>query len=64
MPIPSPNKGEGKDKFMSRCMGNPTMNKEYSDNKQRYAVCQSKWSEKKKRSKGSYEVGGEEFLLD
>ena len=41
MPIPKPNKDESKKDFITRCMGNPTMNKEYPDPDQRYAVCNS-----------------------
>jgi hypothetical protein len=43
MPIPSP-KGEPKKKFLSKCMGDSVMVKEFPSEKQRYAVCQSKWS--------------------
>jgi hypothetical protein len=39
MPIPQPNKNESKQDFISRCMRNDTMNKEYPNNDQRYAVC-------------------------
>lgn len=39
MPIPKPKKNEDKNKFVSRCMGDNTMNKDYPDNKQRIAVC-------------------------
>jgi len=39
MPIPSPNQNEDKQKFISRCMGNNTMQKEYPDSKQRAAIC-------------------------
>lgn len=42
MPIPSKNKDEDKSKFMSRCMSDSTMNKEYPDSKQRTAICISK----------------------
>ena len=42
MPIPSP-KGEPKKNFLSKCMGDSVMVKEFPDEKQRYAVCQSKW---------------------
>jgi len=38
MPIPKPRKGEEKDKFISRCMADPVMVREY-DQKQRYAIC-------------------------
>lgn len=39
MPIPKRNKDEDKDKFVSRCMGNETMKKDYPDEKQRVAIC-------------------------
>jgi hypothetical protein len=42
MPIPSKRKDEDKNKFMSRCMGDNIMNKEYPDGPQRHAVCISK----------------------
>ena len=49
MPIPTTHKDENHDDFMSRCMANPTMNDEYPDNKQRYAVCQSQWDASKEK---------------
>lgn len=39
MPIPSRKKDEEKDAFVSRCMGNETMKKDYPDQKQRVAIC-------------------------
>lgn len=39
MPIPSRKPNEATEKFLSRCMSNPTMNKEYPDSSQRYAIC-------------------------
>jgi NACalpha-BTF3-like transcription factor len=39
MPIPKREKDEKIDKFMSRCMSDPVMNKEYPDKGQRYAIC-------------------------
>lgn len=42
MPIPSRNKDEEKNKFLSRCMSDTVMNKEYPEQSQRYAVCLSK----------------------
>ena len=50
MPIPSP-KGEPKKNFLSKCMADSVMVKEFPDEKQRYAVCQSKW--KKNSSVGT-----------
>ena len=45
MPIPSKKDGEDRNKFMSRCMSDPTMSKEYPDNKKRVAICISKATE-------------------
>ena len=45
MPIPSKKDGEDKNTFMSRCMGDSTMKKEYSDHDQRTAICMSKATE-------------------
>jgi hypothetical protein len=39
MPIPSRKQNEDKQKFVSRCMSNETMKKEYPDSKQRVAIC-------------------------
>jgi hypothetical protein len=39
MPIPKRNQNEDNQKFVSRCMGNETMKKEYPDSKQRVAIC-------------------------
>ena len=39
MPLPVPRAKEKSKDFISRCMANPTMNKEFPDNKQRAAVC-------------------------
>lgn len=46
MPLPKPNSGESHDNFISRCMSNPTMESEYPDSDQRYAVCESQWQNK------------------
>lgn len=43
MPIPERNKkSEDPSQFMSRCMGDETMKKEFPDQKQRTAICMSK----------------------
>lgn len=39
MPIPQRKQNEDKQKYVSRCMGNETMKKEYPDSKQRVAIC-------------------------
>lgn len=49
MPIPKPKTDESKDDFIKRCMASETMNREYTDPNQRYAVCQTQWKEDEKR---------------
>lgn len=39
MPIPERKKGEDKTAFVSRCMSNETMKKDYPETKQRVAIC-------------------------
>ena len=39
MPIPKRKQNEDQNKFVSRCMGNETMKKDYPDTKQRVAIC-------------------------
>ena len=51
MPLPTPNNGEKRSKFMDRCMSDPTTRGEFKDNKQRAAVCSSQFS--KAESKAS-----------
>ena len=50
MPLPSKDGGENKSKFMSRCISNPKMKKEFSDIKQRIAVCLSQYGNKKTKN--------------
>lgn len=52
MPLPSPRKKEEQDKFISRCMGDDTMNKDFPDQKQRAAVCYRQYRKAKQRAKG------------
>lgn len=47
MPIPKPKKDEKRAEFISRCMGNPTMVKEY-EQRQRSAICYQTWRDKDK----------------
>jgi hypothetical protein len=44
----NPHAGEKQPDFISRCMGDATMNKEFPDQKQRAAVCYSYWRKSKK----------------
>ena len=53
MPLPSPNKKQGEDSFVSNCMSNETMKREFPNKKQRLAVCYSKHKNSKKNSKSS-----------
>jgi len=48
MPIPRPYKNEKQDEFISRCMADEVMVKEYQDGKQRFAICQTQWENRKK----------------
>lgn len=41
MPIPSKKPDEDRQNFIARCMGDETMKKEYSDSKERIAICLS-----------------------
>lgn len=50
MPIPSKKSNEDKQKFVSRCMSNETMKKDYPDSKQRVAICLGQSREKSKSS--------------
>jgi hypothetical protein len=57
MPLPTPKKNQEEDSFMQDCMGDPTMNKDFKEQKQRAAVCYRQFSErKKKKSTASEEV--------
>ena len=47
-PLPIPNQGESENDFVSRCMGNDAMNREYPDNAQRSAVCFRQWKDRPK----------------
>jgi hypothetical protein len=50
MPIPSKKPNEDRNTFLSRCMSNDTMKKEYPDSKQRVAVCLGQTKKKGKSS--------------
>lgn len=49
MPIPKPRKNETKNDFIGRCMGSDAMKRDFPDNKQRVAVCQTSWENKRKK---------------
>ena len=48
MPIPKPTTNESEDEFISRCMGDDTMNEDYPDQEQRSGVCFSTWRNRDK----------------
>ena len=54
MPLPTPNNGEKKSKFVSRCIIDLSDKKEFKDDKQRSAVCYSQFE--KAESKASVVV--------
>lgn len=65
MPIPKPVKNEKFDEFMSRCMADDIMVKEYGESKQRYAVCQTSWENSKKEQKNMADIKdiiGDEYI--
>lgn len=46
--MPKPRKGEKKQDFISRCMGDDESKKTFPNQKQRAAFCYSQWKRKKK----------------
>ena len=44
MPIPKPKPSEKRDEFIQRCMSDEKMNEEYTDNSQRFAVCNTQFT--------------------
>ncbi len=48
MPLPKPSKKEKEKEFVSRCMADDMMNKDYKDQKQRAAVCYSQFKRRMK----------------
>lgn len=43
MPLPEPKEGESEKEFISRCMTDESMESEFPESDQRYAVCQKQW---------------------
>lgn len=50
MPLISKRDGESKRDFISRCVGDDKVTKEFPDQKQRLALCFSRWGEKKSKA--------------
>jgi len=57
MPLPSPRNQEEKNKFISRCLSDDNMHKEFKNNQQRVAVCFSLY---KKAKRAAETKAGEE----
>ena len=55
--MPTPKQGESKDDFMDRCMGDSKMNDEFGNPRQRAAVCNSYFEEKKAESVEALQYG-------
>ncbi len=51
MPIPEPRKGETMNKFISRCITDELMKKEYPSKNKRLGMCYSQWDNKRKKKK-------------
>jgi len=51
MPLASPNKGEEKSKFISRCMSDSAMQGEFPEHRQRLAVCHKQWLKKEEQQR-------------
>lgn len=72
MPLPQPHKGELQTDFINRCMGNSIMVEDFPNNKQRYAVCQDIWDDKKedmvgidmRNAMGSHHTGTTDVAWD
>jgi hypothetical protein len=72
MPLPTPRKGknpESKKDFISRCAGDPVMNKEYKDQSQKLGICYNLWERSKKKAKESKAglivgAGDNEFIFN
>lgn len=50
MPIPNPDQNEDKQKFLTRCMSDEIMKKDYTNSKQRAAICLGQTKKKNKSS--------------
>jgi len=62
MPLPTPTKDQKRDDFVNTCMDNSVMVKEFSNEKQRAAVCHSQF-EKKSEASVSGDLSGE-IIID
>lgn len=53
MPIPTPKPNQEESDFIGACMSSKSMNEDYPNQKQRYAICISQFNRKKKKNEGS-----------
>lgn len=58
MPLPTPTRDENREDFISRCMANRTMRREFKQREQRLAVCNGQW----RRGQRQQREGGDESL--
>ena len=57
MPLPKPRPSENRDEFVSRCMGDTTMNNDFHATGQRFAVCLAQWERRDKESNDNDDTG-------
>jgi hypothetical protein len=62
MPLPVKRPGQSKKAFMDSCLSNPTVNEDFPDTKQRYAVCTSRYESKRARAAFVIQANGDELL--
>lgn len=48
MPLPKPRAGEGRDRFLDRCMDDAQARTDFPERDQRFAVCNSQWRKRNK----------------
>ena len=63
MPLPAPKKGQTEDEFVSQCLANPIVQRDFKTQQQRLAVCFSQYKKAKQKAKGA-EVNFEDQLID
>ena len=47
MPIPTPEHKESQSQFVNRCLSDGDMRRDYSDIKERFAICSYNWKKSK-----------------
>jgi hypothetical protein len=66
MPLPKPRPQEKEPDFVSRCAGDPVMNREFPKQKNKLAVCYSLYSQYKKKhgAAASWEDYKKEYFIN